>query len=118
MACLLHWGLEIIHFHNGNPDESVAPDPKQAIPTFSNIENYKDHLSTAHRCRINELCKEKSCLLAKNHFYWEHGDIRCNICSLSFKKRHNHEEHLHCEHADLNAMSKKQVYELYLKYNT
>ena len=116
--CLVNWGFTIMDGHNENPDESGAPDPKQAISTFSNFENYKDHLSTAHRYRVDEFCKEKSCFSGKDYHFRPHGDIRCIICSLSFKVPGDHEEHMEIEHADLNAMSRKQIYELFSKYKT
>ena len=117
--CLEDWGLQIMNDHHGNPDGIGVPDPKQTILTFLNSENYKDHLSIAHKYVLYpnyQFCKETNCHSTKSHAYWPHGDIRCKTCSLSFEDDDDHRAHLEVEHADVNTLSKKQIYEVFLKH--
>ena len=118
-SCLDDWGLAIKHDYRGDPDQCDAPDPKQTIQTFSSFEDYKDHHIVAHALSIEDLCEEKSCHLYSDHNdqgLWPHGDISCKICGLSFKVQKHHDEHMKFEHADINNLKNKEVYDLFLKY--
>ena len=118
--CLEDWGYEIKWDHGGNPDESSAPDPKQEILTFSNIMDFENHLFDEHGSELtNPMCDENRCYSRRNCEYdTPHGDIRCRICDTTFRNHGDYEKHLQCEHADLNKLSKKQIYKLFLKYMT
>ena len=118
-SCLDDWGLAIKHDYRGDPDQCDAPDPKQNIQTFSSFEDYKDHHIAAHALSIEDLCEEKSCHLYSDHNdqgLWPHGDISCKICGLSFKVQKHHDEHMKFEHADINNLKNKEIYDLFLKY--
>ena len=118
--CLDDWGYNIKWDHGGNPDDSSAPDPKREILTFSNIKDYENHLFNKHGSQlINPICNEKRCHERRDCEYDKpHGDIRCRICSISFRNHGDYEEHLQCAHADLNKLSKKQIFKIFLKYMT
>ena len=118
-SCLDNWGLEIKYHYLGNPEKSDAPDPKQNIQTFSSFEDYKNHHIVAHSLSLEYVCKEESCHLYSDHNdqgLWPHGDINCEICNLSFKLQKHHDEHMKFEHADINMLSNKETYDLFLKY--
>ena len=117
--CFNAWGEEIQINFSGDPTKKCAPDPKQNIPTFSSFEDYKEHHYTTHKWLRNSntnYCKEKGCLLWENHDdTWPHGDIKCKICNLSFEFMKDHDYHMLCEHADINLMQSKAVYNVFLK---
>ena len=118
-SCLDNWGLEIKYHYLGNPDKSDAPDPKQNIQTFSSFEDYKNHHVVAHSLSLEYVCKEESCHLYSDHNdqgLWPHGDINCKICNLTFKLQKHHDEHMKFEHADINNMKNREIYDLFLKY--
>ena len=118
-SCLDNWGLEIKYHYLGNPEKSDAPDPKQNIQTFSSFEDYKNHHIVAHSLSLEYVCKEESCHLYSDHNdqgLWPHGDINCEICNLSFKLQKHHNEHMKFEHADINMLSNKETFDLFLKY--
>ena len=118
-SCLDNWGLEIKYHYLGNPEKRDAPDPKQNIQTFSSFEDYKNHHIVAHSLSLEYVCKEESCHLYSDHNdqgLWPHGDINCEICNLSFKLQKHHDEHMKFEHADINMLSNKETYDLFLKY--
>ena len=112
--CLYTWGMFMKRDYLGELDDSYAPDPKEIIPTFQSFQDYKDHYSKIHSGNRN-MCKEKSCLNAEDHSLFPHGDIRCNICSLSFKLEKDHDDHMRFEHVDLKPMSTIEIYNLFLE---
>ena len=120
-TCLDNWGIQIQNDYEKNPDRNDAPDPKLKIPTFLSFMDYKDHKVNAHWLNLEDCCKEKSCHSYSGHegLYgdWPHGNIKCKICSLSFKFQKHHGEHMQFEHANINSMSNKEIYDLFLQYN-
>ena len=122
--CIDDWGWKIKNYFDGDPDKKGAPDPKQAIPTFDTIADYKNHVIDAHDSADVTFCKEKSCLRGDDHDdvnrpggpCASHGDIICKFCDLSFKFQQHHDHHMEIEHADPN-MEKKELYDLYVKYS-
>ena len=103
--CIDKWGELIESDYRGNPDKIGAPDPRQLIKTFSSFKDYLHHLSTAHNGH------------SQANGEWPHGDIKCKKCHLTFKVRHHHDEHMQCEHADLNRLSNKEIYGLFCNHN-
>ena len=103
--CIDKWGELIESDYRGNPDRIGAPDPRKQIQTFSSFEDYRRHLSTAHNGHY------------QTNGYWPPGDIQCKICHLGFKVQHHLDEHMQCEHADLNRLSNKEIYGLFCNYN-
>ena len=103
--CIDKWGELIESDYRGNPDRIGAPDPRKQIQTFSSFEDYRRHLSTAHNGHY------------QTNGYWPRGDIQCKICHLGFKVQSHLDEHMQCEHADLNRLSNKEIYGLFCNYN-
>ena len=103
--CIDKWGELIESDYRGNPDRIGAPDPRKQIKTFSTFGDYCHHLSTAHNGHY------------QTNGYWPRGDIQCKICHLGFKVQSHLDEHLQCEHADLNRLSNKEIYGLFCNYN-
>ena len=130
----LYGGREDYDFCDADK-KNVLPDPKKdsvfSIPTFSSFEEYRHHHFTDHLGILdipepNQLpiddgwwlkkrgvCEEKSCLLHSNHSEWPHGEIKCLICSLSFKFKKDHDMHNQLQHAPIKMMSNKQIFDLY-----
>ena len=121
--CFYGWGLAIKNDFLGEINNSNAPDPKQTIPTFQSFKDYKDHYLKNHP-REGNVCKEKSCLIyprdygnSEDHLdIHPHGDIRCKVCSLSFKFKEDHDDHMRFQHADLKSMSTLEIYHLFLEF--
>ena len=129
--CLLYWGYRIDCNCDFDDDQNGCgvPHPKTEIPTFTTFKQYKDHFYTAHDeysqeqidngCYQNDnFCQEKSCLESFEDPYqpvhtWPHGDINCAICGLSFELMEHHDTHIKVEHANINLMSKKEVFDLF-----
>ena len=103
--CIDKWGELIESDYGRNPDKFGAPDPRKQIKTFSSFEDYCHHLSAAHNGHY------------QTNGYWPPGDIQCKICHLGFKAQSHLDEHLQCEHADLNRLSNKEIYGLFCNYN-
>ena len=103
--CIDKWGELIESDYRGNPDIIGAPDPRKQIKTFSSFGDYCHHLSTAHNGHY------------QTNGYWPRGDIQCKICHLGFKVQSHLDEHMQCEHADLNRLSNKEIYQLFCNYN-
>ena len=117
--CIDDWGLKIERDFGGYPNEIGAPDAKQFISTFNTFADYKNHVIDAHDSAGVTFCKERSCLHEDDHDKFSkasHGDIICKICDLSFKFQQHHDHHMEIAHADPN-MTKKQFFDLYLKYS-
>ena len=117
--CIDDWGLKIERDFGGDPNEKGAPDAKQFISTFNTFADYKNHVIDAHDSAGVTFCKERSCLHEDDHDKFSkasHGDIICKICDLSFKFQQHHDHHMEIAHADPN-MTKKQFFDLYLKYS-
>ena len=118
--CFSDWARSIKREFSGDPTQNGAPDPKQKIPTFTSFENYRNHCISVHAENIgkyiNDPCRETSCLLDADHRYrdfWPHGDMKCEICSLSFKLKEDNDRHMRSEHVDIDSMNSKEIYELY-----
>ena len=108
--CIYKWGEKIENDYDGNPDRynnpyNDVPDPKEEIETFSSFKDYNDHLTNVHDGH------------AKTKREWPNGDIKCTKCRLNFEYQEHHDEHFQCEHADLNSLSKDDLYELYCEGN-
>ena len=117
--CIDDWGLKIERDFGGDPNEKGGPDAKQFISTFNTFADYKNHVIDAHDSAGVTFCKERSCLHEDDHDKFSkasHGDIICKICDLSFKFQQHHDHHMEIAHADPN-MTKKQFFDLYLKYS-
>ena len=129
--CLLSWGYKIdcdCDFENDQNNCGV-PHPKTEIATFATFKQYKDHYFTVHDeysqeqidngCyKTEDFCQEKSCLDSFEGsdqwvHTWPHGDINCAICGLSFEFMEHHDAHIKVEHANINMMSKKEVFDLF-----
>ena len=103
--CLHDWGSDIEWNFAENPDAYDAPDPKEKIQTFTSLEDYKEHLCSAHGGDDDELTRE---------FSYPNRDFLCKICNSSFKNKDILDNHQECEHLDPN-MSNQQFYEVYQK---
>ena len=120
--CLRDWGDKVQDKFDGNPNKAGVPDPKRTISNFSNIQDYKHHVTSFHdtyHIAINDPCEESSCIRWRCHITIKevpHGDIICKICDLSFKHQKHHDQHIEIEHMD-HHMTNKQFYDLYLKYD-
>ena len=127
--CLSEWGCEIDRDFYSNSSRLGVPDPKTRIWTFSTFKEYKDHCFIAHDgysqeqidngCyETDKFCQENSCLesftdgVTPTH-HWPHGDINCEVCGLSFKFKRHHDTHIKLEHANINVMSKEEIFELH-----
>ena len=117
--CLCDWGNKVQKEFGENPNKDGVPDPKRVISTFSNIKDYKHHLSNVHGLIYTAFCEDNSCTLWKDHNDYmdmrPHGDIICKICDLSFKYQKHHDQHMEIEHVG-HRMTNKQFFDLYLKY--
>ena len=128
-ACVANWAGVIQRDFGGDPYKKDAPNPR--IRLFSIFEAYREHVLCAHRNPIFHLpmCEKKSCLRDKCHnltatnnppryIDGPHGDIICKICDLSFELKEHHDRHLEIEHFcyDKNVMSRKQIFDIYMKY--
>ena len=113
--CIDLWGEQIEEDFGGDPDREDAPDPRQ-IPAFSSFEALKTHNINVHGCVRELFCEEKGCLHHKEHSeFAPHGKNICGICDLSFKFKKHLDQHVAYGHVDYD-MTKKQFYDLYLKY--
>ena len=121
--CLIIWGYDIEQKFGSDPSQPGAPDPKKKVQTFTSFNDYRNHCVSAHAednaKYIENPCKETSCLLASDHSqneFWPHGDIKCEICSLSFALQEDHDWHKRFGHADFSSMNNNDIYELYHAY--
>ena len=114
--CIDLWGEQIEEDFGGDPDREDAPDPRQ-ISAFSSFEALKTHHVNVHNGVRELFCEKKSCLHYKEHSEKRgpHGKNICGICDLSFKFKKHLDQHVASGHAD-HDMTKKQFYDLYLKY--
>ena len=112
--CMESWGDDISQF-GADPTKIGAPDPKQKIPTFTSFTDYKNHFISVHDGYIAEFIENPclSCLHGAGHCIEMHGEIKCEICSLSFKSKADHDFHKRFEHADIISMNNNEIYELY-----
>ena len=113
-----------------DPTRIGAPDPKQKVSTFTSFSDYKDHCVSDHADDINYIintilyrstnpCEETSGLLDAGHGdtnFWPHGDIKCEICSLSFALQKDYDWHKRFGHADISSKNNNDIYELYQEY--
>ena len=112
--CIDLWGEQIEEDFGGDPDREDAPDPRQ-ISAFSSFEALKTHHINVHDAVRELFCEEKSCLHYREHLRGPHGKNICGICDSSFKFKKHLDQHVASGHAD-HDMTKKQFYDLYLKY--
>ena len=106
--CFLKWGKEIEDEYDGDPDKTGAPKPNDAIKTFSSLREYKIHIQQDYCCQITN----------SPAFWPEYRDTDsiCKICDCRFGIREGYEQHLDIEHCNINDMTNKQMFDLYLKY--
>ena len=110
-------------------DKSTAPDPKLKIQTFTNFDDYEKHLKDVHgrdRWAGWEDLTRGKCGIAflipwgkpdREWNYTPDGDKVCIVCDARFKLQARYDQHFLVEHADLNTLSKNEVYAIWYKYD-
>ena len=121
--CFGRWGSEIEYGYDGDPDKTGAPNPSEVIKTFSSLKAYENHV------------QEDDCYDVCPVFYWaqysfspnsvdsryQNADFICKICDSRFVYRQNYERHIDIEHCNSGSrydITKKQMFDLYLKHKT
>ena len=126
--CLNVWGCEIDHDFYSDSSRLGCSDPKTSIRTFSTFKEFKDHYFIAHEnysqkqidngCYdTGDFCQEESCVESGEEglemHVWPHGDINCEVCGLSFKLKEHRDTHMKIGHANINMMSKEEIFDLF-----
>ena len=116
--CFARWAVAIEYGYDGNPDKIGAPNPNDAIPTFSSLQDYEIH---AQENDCNEVNCPVLCFalhtFGKNYEKWYRDtDSICKICDCRFGNRGDYERHMDVEHCNFNNMSNKQMFSIYQKY--
>ena len=106
--CLQDWGEDIQRDTNGDFDYSLAPDPRQKIQAFSTFDAYRQHLRSIHDVLDRDIT---------DYYCYANSSFNCKVCDCSFESQGILDEHLECEHANLN-MTKQQFLDLYLKHKS
>ena len=106
-------------------DKSKAPDPKLKIKRFTNIEDYVNHLDTIHGWTDRDIIRGK-CGIAflvpwrepeREYNYTPDGDKICKICDARFDVEARYNQHFELEHADLDKITKTELYDIWVKYD-
>ena len=113
--CFAKWGSEIKLKYDGDPDKTGAPKPSDAIQTFASLKDYKIHVQQDYCCQV-AYCP--AFILACRPPEYRNTDSICKVCDCRFDIREAYEQHKDIEHCNINDMTNKQMFELYLKYKT
>ena len=113
--CFAKWGSEIKLKYDGDPDKTGAPKPSDAIQTFASLKDYKIHVQQDYCCQV-AYCP--AFILACRPPEYRATDSICKVCDCRFDIREAYEQHKDIEHCNINDMTNKQMFELYLKYKT
>ena len=102
-----------------------APDPKLEIKTFTNIDDYVKHHDSVHGGADRDI-KRGKCGIAflkpwsepeRDYNYTPDGNKICKICDARFDVQARYNQHFELEHADLDTITKTELYELWFKYD-
>ena len=107
-------------------DKSTAPDPQLKIQTFTNFEDYEKHLIDVHNMWSDPNLTRGKCGIAffipygepdREWNYTPFGDKVCVVCDVPFEEQTRYDQHFEIEHADLNELTKNELYAIWYKYD-